>query len=112
MICQPYSCNSYNDGIAGTLDASYYKGCGVRGGVEREFVSIPNPIGKFYIWIVRRLTPRECERLQGFEDDWTLYDTKGNEIKDTPRYKACGNSIAIPCAMRVFQGIVEAEKAS
>lgn len=112
LICQPCSYNSSDGEIAGTLDASYYKGCGVRGGVEREFVSIPNPIGKFYIWIVRRLTPRECERLQGFKDDWTLYDTKGNEIKDTPRYKACGNSIAIPCAMRVFQGIIEVERAS
>ena len=61
------------------------------------------------VWIVRRLTPRECERLQGFPDDWTMYDTNGNELKDTPRYKALGNSIAIPCAVRVFQGIVEAE---
>lgn len=68
--------------------------------------------GKLYVWIVRRLTPRECERLQGYPDDWTKYDTKCNEIKDTPRYKACGNSIAIPCAARVFRGIVEAENAS
>ncbi len=56
------------------------------------------------VWIVRRLTPRECERLQGFIDDWTMYDTNGNKLKDTPRYKALGNSIAIPCALRVFQG--------
>lgn len=101
--------NSSLEGIAGTLDASYYKGCGVRGGIEREFVVTPNDMQNLAVWIVRRLTPRECERLQGFEDDWTLYDTKANELKDTPRYKALGNSIAIPCALRVFKGIVEME---
>lgn len=67
------------------------------------------PIENMYVWIVRRLTPMECERLQGFPDEWTKYDTNNNEIKDTPRYKACGNSIAIPCAMKVFEGIVTAE---
>lgn len=113
LICQPCSYNSSGDDIAGTLDASYYKDCGVRSGVEREFVSTPIDVNNnFYVWIVRRLTPLECERLQGFPDKWTQYDTKGNEIKDTPRYKACGNSIAIPCAVRVFKGIVAAENAS
>ena len=52
--------------------------------------------------IVRRLTPLECERLQGFPDGWTdigeWVDTKGKKHKeaDSPRYKALGNSIAIP----------------
>ena len=52
--------------------------------------------------IVRRLTPLECERLQGFPDGWTdigeWVDTKGKRHKeaDSPRYKALGNSIAIP----------------
>ena len=52
--------------------------------------------------IVRRLTPLECERLQGFPDGWTdigeWTDTKGKIHKpsDTPRYKALGNSIALP----------------
>ena len=57
-------------------------------------------------WAVRKLTPKECERLQGFPDDWTKYCEDGKENKDTPRYKALGNSIAIPCAERVFRGIV------
>lgn len=57
-------------------------------------------------WIIRRLTPTECERLQGFPDDWTKYNSIGNEIKDTSRYRALGNSIAIPCAERVFAGIM------
>lgn len=53
-------------------------------------------------WIVRRLTPTECERLQGYPDGWTdigeWTDTKGKKHKaaDSPRYKALGNSIAIP----------------
>lgn len=51
---------------------------------------------------VRRLTPLECERLQGFPDGWTdigeWTDTKGKKHKeaDSPRYKALGNSIALP----------------
>lgn len=50
-------------------------------------------------WTVRRLTPRECERLQGFPDDWTLIQWKGRpaeECPDGPRYKAIGNSMAVP----------------
>ena len=45
---------------------------------------------------VRRLTPRECERLQGFPDDWTLVTHRGKPAADGPRYKACGNSMAVP----------------
>ena len=43
-------------------------------------------------YIVRRLTPRECERLQGFPDDWTAVE--GNS--DAQRYKQLGNSMAVP----------------
>jgi DNA (cytosine-5)-methyltransferase 1 len=45
---------------------------------------------------VRRLTPRECERLQGFPDDYTLIPYNGKPAKDGPRYKALGNSMAVP----------------
>lgn len=45
---------------------------------------------------VRRLTPRECERLQGFPDDYTLIDYRGKPAADGPRYKALGNSMAVP----------------
>ena len=49
---------------------------------------------------IRRLTPRECERLQGFPDDWTKIhyhkNGKSKECPDGPRYKACGNSMAVP----------------
>lgn len=53
-------------------------------------------------WVVRRLTPVECERLQGYPDGWTdigdWTDSKGKKHKyaDSPRYKALGNSIALP----------------
>ena len=45
---------------------------------------------------VRRLTPRECERLQGFPDDYTLVPYRGKPASDGPRYKALGNSMAVP----------------
>jgi len=45
---------------------------------------------------VRRLTPRECERLQGFPDDYTLVPYRGKQAADGPRYKALGNSMAVP----------------
>lgn len=45
---------------------------------------------------VRRLTPRECERLQGFPDDYTLIPYRGGYSADGPRYKALGNSMAVP----------------
>ena len=57
---------------------------------------------RFIRWIVRRLTPLECERLQGFPDGWTdigdWRDSKGklHKASDSARYKALGNSIALP----------------
>lgn len=115
---------------AQTLDASYYKGPGARNGAEREVLAVSEPtymssqkghnaitedgtattltaqekerplVGQS---IVRRLTPTECERLQGYPDGWTdigeWTDSKGKlhkESSDSARYKALGNSIAIP----------------
>jgi DNA (cytosine-5)-methyltransferase 1 len=45
---------------------------------------------------IRRLTPLECERLQGFPDNWTKYDSEGNIVSDTQRYKMCGNAVTVP----------------
>lgn len=42
---------------------------------------------------VRRLTPRECERLMGWPDDWTRYGDDGRELGDTHRYRMCGNGV-------------------
>ena len=59
------------------------------------------------VLLIRRLTPLECERLQGFPDGWT--DIEG--ASDSARYKALGNSVAIPCVDYVLQGIVWATTA-
>ena len=57
--------------------------------------------------IVRRLTPLECERLQGFPDFWTEQGG-GRAISDTSRYQMLGNSIAVPCVAYIMQGIYHA----
>lgn len=58
---------------------------------------------------VRRLTPRECERLQGFPDDYTLIPHRGKPAADGPRYKALGNSWAVPCARWIGERIQAVE---
>jgi DNA (cytosine-5)-methyltransferase 1 len=60
---------------------------------------IAQPIAVLHSMAIRRLTPKECERLQGFPDDWTKipYRNKpADQCPDGPRYKACGNSMAVP----------------
>ncbi|MFR2289906.1 MAG: DNA cytosine methyltransferase [Butyricicoccus sp.] len=53
------------------------------------------------------LTPLECERLMGLPENWTKYGCKNEEISDHARYRALGNSIALPCAEYVMAGIAE-----
>lgn len=55
---------------------------------------------------VRRLMPVECERLQGFPDDWTRYGHDGREISDSARYRMIGNSVAVPCVEWIARRIV------
>ena len=114
-----------NRGVVGSLDANMWRGPGMRGGLERTIVysfdcrnakeDIVSPtlqgnadhslnagnvvrIG----YIVRRLTPLECERLQGYPDGWTDIGSwvgakgKKNDSSDSERYRALGNSIALP----------------
>lgn len=57
------------------------------GGSSRSLVARP---------AVRRLTPRECERLQGFPNDYTLIPYRDRPAKDAPRYRALGNAMAVP----------------
>jgi len=62
---------------------------------------------------VRRLTPRECERLQGFEDDYTAIPWRGKpapECPDGPRYKALGNSMAVPVMRWIGERIAMVEE--
>lgn len=92
MINRP---EEHENDVAVTLDAHYYKGPGERAGKEREVVADKTTS------IVRRLTPKECCRLQGFPDSWVdlgeWVDEEGKTHKDadTPKYKALGNSIAV-----------------
>ena len=60
-----------------------------------------------YAYLIRRLTPLECERLQGFPDGWT--DIPG--ASDSARYKALGNSVAIPCVEFIMSRIAAAFRA-
>jgi site-specific DNA-cytosine methylase len=79
-----------NGDVAGTLDANYGKGPGSANYGERDVVVQ-------HRMAVRRLTPVECERLQGFPDGWTQIPWKKkpvSECPDGPRYKALGNSMA------------------
>ena len=56
---------------------------------------------------IRRLTPVECERLQGFPDNWTAegVDEKGNTIpiSDTQRYKVIGNAVSVPVVLAILE---------
>lgn len=59
---------------------------------------------------VRRLTPRECERLQGFPDDYTLVQHRNTPAADGPRYKALGNSMAVPVMAWIGRRIAMVEE--
>ena len=65
---------------------------------EEEEFDPPKEDGKRQ---VRGLTPLECERLQGYPDGWTAIP----KARDGARYKALGNSVAIPCVDYIMQGI-------
>lgn len=52
---------------------------------------------------IRRLTPLECERLQGFPDNWTKTDKNGNEIKDTNRYRMLGNAVTVKVVEEIIK---------
>ena len=60
-----------------------------------------------YAYLIRRLTPLECERLQGFPDGWTDIP----DASDSARYKALGNSVAIPCVEFIMGRIAAALRA-
>jgi DNA (cytosine-5)-methyltransferase 1 len=116
------------DRVDVSVDCAYALLAGGGSGGRRHEMNIATPAGP--AMAVRRLTPRECERLQGFEDDWTLIPVKVRKkitaerfaylratypdltatdalllARDGPRYKAIGNSWAVPCARWVGQRI-------
>ena len=95
--------------VASTLDAHY----GDKMGYENQHINSGAPLfvrGK--ATTVRRMTPRECERLQGFPDDYTQISWRGKEPEDCPnghRYKAMGNSMAVPVMKWIGERIQEVE---
>jgi DNA (cytosine-5)-methyltransferase 1 len=90
-----------SDETAGTLRAN--QGSGWRSnGTPVEGVAIQG-------MAVRRLTPRECERLQGFPDDYTAVTYRKKPAADGPRYRALGNSMAVPVMAWIGQRIAEVE---
>ncbi len=78
--------------VAGTLDAHY----GDKWGLENQHIDAGAPNFVQQNFMVRRLTPLECERLQGFPDGWTDIAFRNKPASDSARYKALGNSIALP----------------
>ena len=76
---------------AQTITRSWHRSNGASAGSNHGLI---NPV--HHAQGVRRLTPRECERLQGFPDDWTLVPHNGKPAADGPRYEAIGNSMAVP----------------
>lgn len=108
VIAQPVGADLYNGTLTGDKAATLTTATG-QGGANTG----PSVIEKIIRWIVRRLTPTECERLQGYPDGWTdlgeWVDSKGKVHKaaDTPRYKALGNSIALPQWYYVLGGIAD-----
>ena len=94
-----------------TQFGNYSQGCttlraqgGDNGGGSENLVAQENMPSAY---LIRRLTPLECERLQGFPDGWT--DIEG--ASDSSRYKALGNSVAIPCVEFIMHGLALALKA-
>jgi len=79
------------DGISPTLNT-------MQGGNRQPFIKDDIKI--------RRLTPIECERLQGFSDNWTKYGKDGEVISDTQRYKMCGNAVTTNVIQAVFERIL------
>ena len=91
LVCA-VDCRNFREGgeVNGTLQAKESGG---------QSLNLNNTVRQNMV--VRRLTPMECERLQGFPDGWT--DLPG--ASDSARYKALGNSVAIPCVDFVLRGI-------
>nr|WP_226622904.1 DNA cytosine methyltransferase [Brucella anthropi] len=91
--------------VVGTLMAS---GAGLNRpagvGSELDFVIVQKIEGQT---ITRRLHPIECERLQGFPDNWTNVKFKGKPPLDTERYKTLGNSMATPCMRFIGIGLLQ-----
>lgn len=92
--------------IIGRQDHNGGNGCGFQEDISytlttTDIHAVYDPLKTYEKNLVRRLTPLECERLQGFPDGWTNVE----KSSDSARYKALGNSVAIPCVDFIMRGI-------
>lgn len=104
-VVQPIAFHPTQDPIFSTDGSTHCMGIGTKSGHAS--------IGVMQSMAVRRLTPRECERLQGFPDDYTQIPWKkkpADECPDGPRYKALGNSMAVPVMRWIGERIAKVEK--
>ena len=90
--------------IVGGLSARDWKGVSSQY-VRENKVVIVRPAAEDQPFLVRRLTPIECERLMGWRDDWTLFGDTGKKIADSSRYQMCGNGVASPVAKWVAEQV-------
>ena len=89
-----------DESVSGTLTGAIG-----RGGSSSEYLSMLKKLEKT-TGKIRRLTPIECERLQGFPDDWTKmgdYDGEVKPVSNTQRYKTCGNAVTVDVVYAVVQ---------
>jgi DNA (cytosine-5)-methyltransferase 1 len=80
-----------------------------QGGSDKPMIVVPTAPG---VWRVRRITPVEAERLMGMPDDYTLIPDGKRLAADTPRYRAIGNSIVVPCLRWLGRRIEAAHEAA
>lgn len=129
VLFQPAVClTQYDEEIAGTLTARHDSSpCADRGhnivcmadananaAIDEDMAGTLKVGGEAPIisdsYVVRRLMPVECERLQGFPDGWTDIEFRGRPASDAARYKALGNSMAVPVMRWIGERIDRIEK--
>jgi DNA (cytosine-5)-methyltransferase 1 len=129
-VAQPIAFDAYNQTTSETVAALRCAAGGVFDNTVAQTMSFPwqsalDPIGKptdlcgtliknqtpavMHSMAVRRLTPTECERLQGFPDGYTDIMPRGKATPDGPRYKTLGNSMAVPVMAWIGKRIQEVE---
>jgi len=111
------------DGVTYTVDTGCTQGIEIIGSTQKHSAKMENispsltkamgdggghiPM-KIENMRIRRLTPTECERLMGLEDNWTakgIVDGKEVDISDTQRYKMCGNGVVINCVEYIYKSL-------
>jgi DNA (cytosine-5)-methyltransferase 1 len=99
IVMQPIGFDAYNNNVTGDVSKTIDTG--------QDYHHVPNILQSM---AVRRLTPVECERLQGFGDNYTDIKSKGKPTPDGPRYKALGNSMAVPVMRWIGKKIKQYEE--